>query len=608
MESRRLAGRLCVALLAAGWPARAGDVHPDVTRRLSDTGAPVKVWIAFEDKLPGADATARDAALAAARAALPGRTLQRRALRGTAPAVGERDLPVAAAHRAAVAATGARLHHESRWLNALSASVDGAQLAAVAALPGVREVRLVARSVAPRLSDVRAQAPGPPAADGGAVSYGASQTQHELINLDALHALGHAGAGVVIGVLDTGFVTTHDAFNDLSHPLQVLAAWDFVDDDPVVGIEPLDDPDQHFHGTFILGELAAWLPGVLVGAAWQAQYVLCKTEDVTQEVQAEEDQYVAGLEFAEFHGADVCTSSLGYIDWYQQSDLDGQTAITTQAVNVATSLGVVCCTAAGNGGYDLDPASSHLLAPGDAFEALTVGAVEPTWENGSFSSDGPTADGRVKPEIMAMGTQVWSVWPYDDFQLAEAAGTSTSTPEIAGLAACLLSAKPETSVAGMRQRILSSGWYFNLPLPDPLFLWGWGVPDAADALALAGTWTTVGAGLAGVAGVPQLAGAGSLVAGDALTLSLSQGKPGAAAFLVVGLSQLNAPFKGGTLVPAVSALLSGLALDGAGALALAGPWSDDIPAGTAIWMQAWIPDAAAVAGFSASAGLKAVTP
>ncbi len=606
MDLARLAGLACAAILLATPPARAGDVHPDVTRRLHDTGAPVKVWIVFEDKLPGADAAARDAALAAARAALPARTLRRRALRGTAPAVSELDLPVAAAQRAAVAATGATLHHESRWLDALSATLDPAQLAAVAALPGVRAVRLVARSVPPLLQGVHPAAPGAAPADGS--TYGATQTQHELINLDALHALGHAGAGVVIGVLDTGFATTHAAFTDPSHPLEVLAAWDFVDNDANVFIEPLDDPDQHFHGTFILGELAASLPGVLVGAAWQAQYVLCKTEDVTQEVQAEEDQYVAGLEFAELHGADVCTSSLGYIDWYQQSDLDGQTAVTTLAVNLATSLGVVCCTAAGNSGYDLDPGSSHLIAPGDAFDVLTVGAVEPTWENGSFSSDGPTADGRVKPEIMAMGTQVWSVWPYDDVQLAEAAGTSTSTPEIAGLAACILSARPQTTVAGMRQRILGSGWYFNLPLPDPLFLWGWGVPDAAEALALAGTWQSVGAGLAGVQGVPQLSGSGSLVAGDALTLSLTQGKPGGAAFLVVGLSQLNAPFKGGTLVPAVNALLSGLPLDGAGALALSGPWSDDIPAGTSIWMQAWIPDAAAVAGFAASAGLKAVTP
>ncbi|MBM3985166.1 MAG: hypothetical protein FJ296_05690, partial [Planctomycetes bacterium] len=450
------------------------------------------------------------------------------------------------------------------------------------------------------------QPPGAAPADGGL--YGFTQTQHELIDLDDLHALGHAGAGVVIGVLDTGFVTTHDAFTDPSHPIEVLAAWDFVSNDANVGGEPLDHPDQHFHGTFILGELAASLPGVLVGAAWQAQYILCKTEDITQEVQAEEDQYVAGLEFAELNGADVCTSSLGYIDWYQQSDLDGLTAVTTQAVNVATSLGVICCTAAGNSGHDLDPGSSHLIAPADAFDVLTVGAVEPTLETGSFSSDGPTADGRVKPEIMAMGTQVWSVWPYDNVQLAEAAGTSTSTPEIAGLAACLLSAKPDTTVAGMRQRILGSGSYFGLPLPDPLFLWGWGVPDAAEALALAGTWTQVGAGLAGVQGVPQLAGSGSLVAGDAVGLAISLGKPGGAAYLVLGLSQLNAPFKGGTLVPAVDALIQGLPLDGTGALTLNGAWSDDLPAGTSIWMQAWIPDPVAVAGFSASKGLKAVTP
>src|SRR5262249_51423004 len=162
------------------------------------------------------------------------------------------------------------------------------------------------------------------------------------------------------------------------------------------------------------GELASYLPGTLVGAAWGASYVLCKTEDVTQEVPSEEDNYVAGIEFAEAQGADVVTSSLGYIDWYTQADLDGKTAVTTKAVNVAPSLGVICCTAAGNSGYDLDPHTSHLIAPADAFDVLTVGAVEPTLEYASFESDGPTADGRTKPEVMAMGTQVNSVWPYDD--------------------------------------------------------------------------------------------------------------------------------------------------------------------------------------------------
>jgi subtilisin family serine protease len=600
---------LLTTLSAPGVAGEPASVHPDVLRRLAETGVPVKVWIHFTDK-GLLDPAAREQALAQAEEALSSRALSRRALRRTAAGlVDERDVPVAAAYRAAVIEAGAAVHHESRWLNALSATVDAASLARVAAVQGVKAITLVGRSVPPRIAAHVVTSSGG-AADGATEGafYGLAETQHALINLPAVHDAGYKGAGTVIGVLDTGFVTTHAAFNDPGHPLQVVAAWDFVKNDPNVAIETGDDPDQHFHGTFILGELAAYLPGSLVGAAWEASYVLCKTEDVTQEVQAEEDNYVAGLEFAELNGADVCTSSLGYIDWYTQADLDGQTAITTKAVNVATENGVACCTAAGNSGYDLDPAVSHLIAPGDALDVITVGAVEPTLENASFSSDGPTADGRTKPEIMTMGTQVISVWPYDDVQFGEAAGTSTATPEMAGVVACLLSAHPEWSVASLRARVIGTGSYFGLPLPDPLSVWGWGVADAGAALALAGTWQSVGIGVAGTLGVPQLLGTGSLVADEAVTLSLTAARPGALAVLVVGLSAINAPFKGGILVPNPDLLLSGLLVDGAGTLSLSGAWSPELPAGSSVYFQAWIPDPLAAKGLAASKGLKATTP
>ncbi|HEX5009736.1 MAG TPA: S8 family serine peptidase [Planctomycetota bacterium] len=592
---------LCAAALALPAAAQLAQLDPGVPRRLAETGAPVKAWIFFRDKGP-ADA----AALAQAQAGLSAHAVQRRALRRSAPGlVDARDLPVSAAHRAAVQAAGAVLHVESRWLDAVSATLDAGALARVAALPCVSRIQLVARSARPVLS-VHPVAPPVGATDGS--FYGEAETQHDMIDLPPLHTAGYAGAGIVIGVLDTGFVTTHAAFHDPGHPLAVLAAWDFVNNDGDVAIEPGDDPDQHFHGTFILGELAAYLPGTLVGAAWEASYVLCKTEDATQEVPAEEDFYVAGLEFAEQHGADVVTSSLGYIDWYQQSDLDGHTTVTAVAVNVATQNGVACCTAAGNSGYDLDPAVSHLITPGDAVDVLTVGAVEPTQEYASFTSDGPTADGRTKPEVLAMGTQVKSVWPYDDVQIAEAAGTSAATPEIAGLVACLLSAHPEWSVASLRARIIGSGSYLGSPLPDPLSIYGWGIVDGAKALAMAGTWTSTGAGLSGTQGVPQLSGTGSLVADEPASLAISQGRPGALAVLVIGLSALDAPFKGGTLVPHPDLLLGGLLLDGSGALVLNGPWSPGLPGGTSVLFQAWIPDAVATKGYAASQGLKATTP
>ncbi|HZJ72379.1 MAG TPA: S8 family serine peptidase, partial [Planctomycetota bacterium] len=342
--------------------------------------------------------------------------------------------------------------------------------------------------------------------------------------------------------------------------------------------------------------------------AYDAAYILAKTEDTTQEVPAEEDLYVAGLEFIELNGGDVATSSLGYLDWYQQSDLDGHTAVTTQAVNIATANGLHCCTAAGNQGHDLDPATSHLMAPGDALLGLTCGAVEPTQEYASFTSDGPTADGRVKPEVLTMGTQVKSVWPYDDVQIAEAAGTSTATPMLAAIVACLVDAHPEWGVATMRERVIKSASYLGSPLPDPAFVYGWGIVDSDKALLLAGSWTSLPGGVAGGAGLPLLAGSGPLVAGEGVTLALTNGKPLASAFLVVGFAPLNAAFKGGVLVPAVNLLLPGLPLNGAGALSLSAAWPTGLPAASKVYFQMWMPDPAAVAGLAGSNGLRATTP
>lgn len=451
-------------------------VHTDVARLLADTGAPVKVWVFLADR-EFASAAAERAAIDAALAAMPVRTLERRSARRTASGLADvHDLPVTPAHVDAVRALGLEVHVESRWLNAVSATVDAERLDELAALPFVREVRLVNRSTPLVWSSAAGGCFG-----SGSGFYGNAFSQTTLNAIDQLHALGYTGQGVVIGVLDTGFVTTHDAFNEPGHVLQVVASWDFVDDDANVGIDPGDDPNQHDHGTTILGTLAAYDPNTLVGAAYDASYILCKTEDTTDETPAEEDFYVAGLEFAELNGADVITSSLGYDDWYTQADLDGLTAVTTIAVNAATANGVHCCTAAGNNTHDDDPQTSRLIAPADAFDVITVGAAEITGETAWFSSDGPTADGRVKPEILAMGDQTASVAPWDDVSISCSSGTSLSTPIVAGVVACLVEAHPDWGVATMRRQLIDSGSYFGDPLPDPERVYGWGLLDALAA-------------------------------------------------------------------------------------------------------------------------------
>ena len=415
--------------------------------------------------------------------ALARRALRRRAIDGSI--VDARDLPIDPARVAALRATGAEIRVESRWLNAVSVLATPEELRAIARLPFVSAIHPVraSRGEKPEL-ELPFGAAGEGAGEGGvaALDYGAARDQLVQSGVTAMHARGFHGEGIVIGVLDTGFNRVHEAFHSAQHPLEVLAEWDFIDNDANTGIEQGNDPQQHRHGTWILGTLAAYLPGQVVGAAYQAKFVLAKTEVVATETQVEEDFYVAGLEFIEAQGADIATSSLGYIDWYTPEDLDGLTAVTTIAVNTATSNGLICLTAAGNSGNDGDPATQHLIAPADAFEVLTCGAVDVSGTIAGFSSDGPTADGRVKPEVLARGVATATVASTNPTGVSALSGTSLSTPIVAGVAALVLEARGEFGVTEMRNALCTTASDFvSTGTTDPLFARGYGIVSAIRA-------------------------------------------------------------------------------------------------------------------------------
>lgn len=442
-------------------------------------GADAPHWVFLADK-GFADAASRQRAIDALEATYPARATRRRMLRRTAPGrFDARDLPVADGYIDAIESLGAQVRVESRWLNAVSVEAAPGVLEAIGRLPCVAHIEPVRRGggALPAASDRRE----PPRTRD---FYGHASFQLHQINLPPLHDAGYTGEGVVIGVLDTGFRRGHEAFSDPDNPLDVVAEWDFVKNDGNTDIEAGDAENQHEHGTLILGTIRASLPDTLVGGAFGASVILCKTEDIESESPVEEDYYVAGLEFIEFHGGDVATSSLRYSDWYSQSDMDGQTAVTTIAVNVATANGLHCCTAVGNSGHDSDPQTSQLGAPADAFEAITVGAVTTEGSVVGFSSDGPTADGRVKPEVLALGADTWTVWAFDDTGYTTANGTSLSTPLVASAVACLVQAKPMWTPATMRAHLFNtaSDWV-AFGEPDPLFVRGYGIIDAAAALA-----------------------------------------------------------------------------------------------------------------------------
>ncbi len=462
-------------------------LHPHMTRLLESRG-PSKGWVFFTDKgLTSPEA--RSAALERARDELHPRALERRSLRGRTPGlVDERDVSVYAPYVQAVLATGCSLSIESSWLNAVSVHGTPDQFRAIAQLPYVDRIEPVRRGVLVGAPDDPASGAhgserSSAGASSGALDYGLTLGQLEQMNLVALHDLGFTGAGIVIGMLDTGFHRGHEAFNQPGHVIDVLLEHDFIDDDDFTGIEPSDPAAQHNHGTMVLGTIASYLPGVLIGGAFDASFILCKTEDATDEYMQEEDFYVAGLELIEANGADLATSSLGYIDWYEQSQLDGLTAVTTIAVNAATSNGLICITAAGNNGNDLDPTTSSLMAPGDAFEVITCGGVDPAGEIVDFSSDGPTADERVKPELLARGQEVYTICAHEDTDCTtDTGGTSVATSLMASMVACVLQVQPTWTPSTMRARLFETASYFLAHGTfDPLYVRGYGIPDAALA-------------------------------------------------------------------------------------------------------------------------------
>ena len=445
--------------------------------RASEAASSVRnaVWISLGEKvLPSGGVRPEHTPLTA-------RALERRARRrADAGLVDARDLPVDPARVASVLATGARYRAQSRWLNGVSVDATDAELRAIARLPFVRGMWSLRTS---RSSIPLSGEPIEGGIAGG--SYGVMNDQLMQIAIPSMHARGFHGEGVVIGVLDTGFNRVHQAFHSAEYPLNVLAEWDFIDNDGSTGIDAGDPAGQHDHGTWILGTLAAYRPGEAVGAAYRASFVLAKTEVVPTETAVEEDYYVAGLEFIEAQGADLATSSLGYIDWYTPAQLDGLTAITTRAVNIATANGLVCVTAAGNSGHDADPLTQRLIAPADAFEVITCGAVSASGATAGFSSDGPSADGRLKPEVMARGVAVATVHSTNATGYQAVSGTSLSTPLVAGATALVLQARGDFGVQALRGALFATaGDFIKNAAPDPTFVRGYGVISASAAAQL----------------------------------------------------------------------------------------------------------------------------
>ncbi len=384
------------------------------------------------------------------------------------------DLPVYEGYVEKILEQGARLRRTSRWLNAASFKVSVDLLPRIADLPFAKSIKPVVAYKRNPVFFEKDQKAWPRLKRPALIDYGYSYDQLEQLNVPAVHGLGYNGQGVLVCMMDTGFRKDHQAFRLAYQEGRVLAEYDFINDDYDTQNEPGDPSGQHNHGTLTWSTLGGAYEGELYGPAYKASFVLAKTEDISSETPIEEDNWVAGMEWADSIGADLISSSLAYIDWYSYSDLDGNTATTTIAADIAAGRGIVVCNAMGNSG----PSYGTLMAPADAESILACGAV---WGDGSlayFSSRGATYDGRTKPEVCARGVYTYCASSVDTNAYTQAHGTSLSTPLVGGCAAVLLSARPNLDPMKIREALTMTA--DNASTPDNDF--GWGIIDLLAAV------------------------------------------------------------------------------------------------------------------------------
>ena len=379
------------------------------------------------------------------------------------------DLEVSQIYINDILELGITIENESRWLNAVSVVCNLSDIEKIAKLKSVKKIEPVIGYKKSKIEYADNSL-----SNSRDFDYGNALAQIEQINVHELHNAGYTGEGVIILVMDTGFDLTHNAMANIN----VIAQWDVINNDSETANETSAETSnsQDHHGTAVLSTIAAYAPGELIGVAFDAEFLLAKTEDVTQEVQQEEDNYIAGLEWGEANGADVVSTSLGYLDWYTYEDMDGNTAVTTIGIDIAVGLGMVCVTAAGNEGND--QSWYYIIAPADADSVISVGAVRENGLIASFSSHGPTFDGRIKPEVCARGSYTWCINSNSTTTYSQMSGTSLACPLVGGAVALIRQAKPDWSAMEVREAVMMTASQSS----NPDNSYGYGIMNAVDAV------------------------------------------------------------------------------------------------------------------------------
>ena len=301
------------------------------------------------------------------------------------------------------------------------------------------------------------------------LKYGSSGPQIMLHEGEYMHEKGLQGQGIKIAVFDAGFFKYQNlsAFDSLRQKQRIKGTWDFVDRNTAVN-------EDDIHGMWCLSILAANLPGTYVGTAPQSNYYLFRTEDASSEYPIEEQNWTAAAEKADSLGVDIITSSLGYSEFDDASfnhtygDMNGLNTTVSKAAAIAVKKGMIVTNSAGNEGIKK---WKYIIAPADVKDVLTVGAINIGKAVAPFSSYGPAADGRVKPDVTSVGWNTFLI--NSNGGVSQGNGTSFSNPNIAGLVACLWQAFPEFTNIEIINAVRQSADHFSKPDDRT----GYGIPN-----------------------------------------------------------------------------------------------------------------------------------
>ena len=398
-------------------------------------------------------------------------------------AIDSLDYAVSPVYLDSIKAMGAKVIHTSRWMNGATVEANARVISEI------EKCRFVDTVYTTRIDDISLGIPSVSLRKSNIESQelkGEGMGQLEQLNLLPLHQAGYKGKGIRIGVADGGFYNA-DSLESLPRE-QWLGYIDLTDDkDDIFG-------KTGNHGSLCLSAIVAYKEvsdGTSVGTftysgtATDAAYYLFKTEEHGTESPKEIDNWVAAIEMADSLGLHIVSTSLGYTTFddeqfnFAYSDMDGRTSRGAQAARIATRKGMLLVTAMGNDG---NKNWHYLSTPADADSILSVGAVNNQGTIAAFSSYGPSADGRIKPEVCATGEGTYLINPANN-TVMNGNGTSFACPLIAGMAASLWSALPTATNMEIREMIIRSCDRYDQPHKQ----YGYGIPNAWLAYTMATT-------------------------------------------------------------------------------------------------------------------------